>query len=639
MLGTVAVLIVALALWAAPRGLSPAHADDQAEAMGGGASPPAKTERPLPDLRDLDQWLAQKAQSQQVAMPSEARLAYRRGLMAWKSHQEAQAVSLMRGAASLDPSFVAPHLTLGWWFLTREPSQTLLSWASLLHRLKEDFTLQLELSANAIFFALHALFFGLLIAAMILVGLHQHELRHLWSERLGLALAPRSAAIWSWVFLAMPFVLGLGAALPALVMLAMIWPMLKVRERMVFVALALMVGAAPLAPTLLGRLALPLRESGAPFYGVAALGQRDYSSEEHERVARLATEHEDSPYLQFAHGWLARRAGDLDGAEKAYRRALEIWPANDEALNNLGNLLAMQGRFDDALASFQKATEADPRNAAAFFNASQVHTRLFDYRAASDAVARASALDFEMVKTYQARSGESGDLPLVDQWIDPPAFWKTLLDTPSSAVVPALPVAWRGLIETSGWPFAMAALFLTLLSLGLGLWWQSKMPLRSCSNCARPVCRRCAQRLREVALCRDCSAIAARAESGEFGRVLLLGRRRKIERRRSIVRTLGAGLIPGLGLLARRRVFSALVLLAASADLVSRWLDLQAPYALGIQLARGVGPSWGLAAGAVVVYTLSVIGYLTSPDPDAPTLRVSGARQGPITERPASRAA
>ena len=62
-------------------------------------------------------------------LPAEARLAYRRGVIAWKAHQEPQAVSLLRGSANLDPSFVAPHLTLGWWFLTREPSQALLSWA------------------------------------------------------------------------------------------------------------------------------------------------------------------------------------------------------------------------------------------------------------------------------------------------------------------------------------------------------------------------------------------------------------------------------------------------------------------------------------------------------------------------------
>ena len=631
MLGAVAVLIASLAFTVATGGGSLARAAE----LGSSSARPAAGERPLPDLRELDRWLQQRAQTQ-MPMPTEARLAYRRGLIAWRAHQEPQAVSLLRGAANLDPSFVAPHLTLGWWFLTREPSQTLLSWASFLHRLREDFTLQLELSANAIFFGLHALFFGLLGAALMLVALHQHELRHVWSERLGIALSPRSAVIWSWVFLVMPWLLGLGLALPALVMLAMAWPILKARERAVFVALAVLVGTAPLAPTLLGRLALPLSSDGSPFYGVIALDQRDNDAEAHDRVARLAAAHPDSPYLQFAHGWLARRAGDLEGAEAAYRRALKQWPNNAEASNNLGNILAMEGRFDDALATFGRATQADARDAAAFFNASQVHTRLFDYRAASEAVARASALDFEMVKSYQARSGESGDLPLVDQWVDPATIWRTLLHAPNAEVVPALPVAWRSMIETSGWPFAITALVLALGSLAFGVWSQIKIPLRACSNCGRPVCRRCAQRLREVALCPNCSVIAARAESGEFGRVLLLGRRRQVERGRSIARAIGAGLVPGLGLLARRRVWSALLLLSSTAHVVSRWLDLRAPFWLTGDMGQGAGgPEWGLTLCAVVVYTVSVLGYLWSPDPDAPSVRVTASRPGSIHERPA----
>ncbi|TMQ71269.1 MAG: tetratricopeptide repeat protein [Candidatus Eisenbacteria bacterium] len=612
MLGAMAVLIASLAFTVATGGGSLARAAE----LGSSSARPAAGERPLPDLRELDRWLQQRAQTQ-MPMPTEARLAYRRGLIAWRAHQEPQAVSLLRGAANLDPSFVAPHLTLGWWFLTREPSQTLLSWASFLHRLR-------------------ALFFGLLGAALILVALHQHELRHVWSERLGIALSPRSAVIWSWVFLVMPWLLGLGLALPALVMLAMAWPILKARERAVFVALAVLVGTAPLAPTLLGRLALPLSADGSPFYGVIALDQRDNDAEAHDRVARLAAAHPDSPYLQFAHGWLARRAGDLEGAEAAYRRALKQWPNNAEASNNLGNILAMEGRFDDALATFGRATQADARDAAAFFNASQVHTRLFDYRAASEAVARASALDFEMVKSYQARSGESGDLPLVDQWIDPATIWRTLLHAPNAEVVPALPVAWRSMIETSGWPFAITALVLALGSLAFGVWSQIKIPLRACSNCGRPVCRRCAQRLREVALCPNCSVIAARAESGEFGRVLLLGRRRQVERGRSIARAIGAGLVPGLGLLARRRVWSALLLLSSTAHVVSRWLDLRAPFWLTGDMVQGAGgPEWGLTLCAVVVYTVSVLGYLWSPDPDAPSVRVTASRPGSIHERPA----
>jgi len=590
-----------------------------------------------PELRELSQWLDQKAQNQLVAMPSEARLTYRRGVMAWKAHQDAQAVSLLRGASELDPSFAAPHLALAWWFIAREPSQALLSWASLLHRMRDDFPLQLEVVANTVFFTLNALFFAFLAAALILVGLHQHELRHIWRERLGVALTARSARIWSWAFLVMPWLLGLGLALPALVMLAMLWPVLRVRERLVFAALAIMVLSAPLAATLMGRLALPLRNEGAPFHGVTALGQRDETGDDHERVARLAAEQSNSAFLQYALGWLDRRSGDLAGAEAAYRRTLELWPKSDAALNNLGNLLAMQGRFDEALKCYQRAVEVDPQNAAAFFNASQVHTRLFDYSAASEAVARASALDFEMVQSYQARSGESGDLPLVDQWIDPVTFWSTLLHAPSTDVPGALPASWNAMIETSGWPFAAATAFLVLLGLGAGFWWQRKMPLRSCSNCARPVCRRCAQRLREVALCPECAVIAARAESGEFGRVLLLQQRRKVERVRAMVRTAGAALVPGLGLLARQRVLASLVLLTATAWLATGWLGVPAPFGLSQLLgAEESAEAWGIAVCAVVVYAISLLAYLRIPEPGAHEVRVTpNARSSGLTDPPA----
>jgi hypothetical protein len=69
---------------------------------------------------------------------------------------------------------------------------------------------------------------------------------------------------------------------------------------------------------------------------------------------------------------------------------------------------------------------------------------------------------------------------------------------------------------------------------------------------------------------------------------------------------------------------------------VSRWLDLRAPFSVagGLGHAAG-GPEWGLPVGALIVYALSVLGYLSSPDPDAPSVRVTASRPGSIHERPA----
>lgn len=621
--------VVALGLFGSASGL---NADEEASSA---TAPTRAVDHSSAELRQLRRWLEEKGRSQAPSMPHEARLAYRRGLTAWKSGEEAAAVSLVRGAADLDPSFAAPHLTLMQWFVTREPSQALLSGAALVHRLKNDFALQLELAGNALFVGITALYFALLATALILIGLHQHELRHVWQERLGILLSGRSAKLWAWTFLFLPWALGLGLGIPALVMLGMLWPVLKARERFVFVALVAMVAAAPIAPTLMGRLALPLRDQGAPFHNALALENAADPAEVQESLTGVALSEPDNGFAQFTLAWNARRAGDLSAAEAAYRHALEAWPNNDRALNNLGNLLAMQGQFTEALEYYERAASQAPRNAAPHFNASQVHTRLFNYGEASDEVARASALDFELVRSYQARTGD--DLPLVDQWIAPATFWSALARVPADAVPAALPPGWGAMVETSGWPYAGLALGLALLGLALGLWWQRRMPLRTCSNCARPVCRRCAHRQREQALCSGCAAIAARAESPEFGRVLLGQQRRRVERIRGAVRAAFVALIPGVGLAAARRVFTAVTVMVGIACLVMPWLEARAPFALGTGLEVAFDtPGWLIAASWLLAYGLSILGFLTRPaDAEPEASRASGRASLPFAEPPA----
>ena len=621
-------LLAAVPSWAAEEEatVSPAPVDR------GGHAPP--------EVRQLHRWLEDKARSQAAAMPAEARLAFRHGLIAKRSGDEVNAVTLVRGAADLDPSFAAPHLTLMRWFLTQEPSQALLNGAVVIHRLKNDFLLQLEVAGNLLFQAVTALYFGLLGTALVLIGLHQHELRHLWRERLSIVLSARSSTVWAWAFLLLPWVLGIGLGLPAVVMLGMLWPVIRARERAVLVLLALMIGMAPIAPKLVGRLALPLRSEGAPFYGLIAVEHAADPEAADQRLRRLADTQPDNGFVQFARAWNARRAGDLAAAEDGYRHALQAWPEDARVLNNLGNLLAMQGRFEEALEQYRRASVSAPRNAAPHFNASQVHTRLFNYGEASDAVARASALDFELVKSYQARSGD--DLPLADQWIAPATFWHSLAHAAPLSVPPALPPVWESMIETSGWPYALTVVFLTLAAVGLGIWWQKRMPLRACSNCSRPVCRRCAQRQREQALCVACATTAARAESPEFGRVLLLQQRRRIERVRNGVRAAFVALVPAFGLAAGRRVIGAFAVMTTTAWLALSWFDARGPFALGsgFEVAFQV-PAWAWGVAGLVLYGLSIAAYMTRPSEPAESEsgRSTSSRLNPALAEPPARAA
>jgi len=146
------------------------------------------------DLRELQDWLDTKAKDE-AAMPIEARLACRRGMIAWRpARRPRRSASARRDRAR--SSYAAPPLTLTGWFLFREPSQALQSGAEVLERVRADFRLQLELVGNMLFFAIQGLFFGLLAAALILVGRHQRELRHMWQERLGnRAVGPQRGAL------------------------------------------------------------------------------------------------------------------------------------------------------------------------------------------------------------------------------------------------------------------------------------------------------------------------------------------------------------------------------------------------------------------------------------------------------------
>jgi tetratricopeptide (TPR) repeat protein len=562
------------------------------------------------DLHDLSGWLEYKARHHVASLPTEARLFHRLALLAEESGEHADAMRLMRGAGELDPGFVAPHLTLAAWSLTREPSQALLQYATVLELARRNFMLQLALSANAIYLALQALYLGLLAAGVLVVVIRVHALRHPWEEALGRWLSPETARWWSWAFVVLPYVAGFGVVLPTLVFLGLLWTSFRWRERVLAVTLTVAAAGTPVTAMLLDRLAAPLDGSRAPLFGVPMIEHDGWTPERAERLARFAAQHPDNPYLRFAQAWTQRQAGDAAAAEKSWRAVLELWPGDAAALNNLGNALAMQGRADDALASYLAATRANPDAAPAWFNASQIYTQRFAYEPANDAIARASALDFEMVKAYQAQ-GADGTLALVDQWIAPGTFWSALGSTPVRSGRGSLPPSWRGRLEASGWLFSAAALAAMLIGLGASMWLHRRTPLRNCSNCGRVVCRRCARRRRELALCPDCEVIESRAESPEFARLMLGQRRRRVDATERMMRTAGATLIPGFGLLARHHVFTPVFLLSLAAALSSGQLGMAPPFAYEPRLLTGGSglPVPLTAALWVLVFAWSLLGY------------------------------
>jgi tetratricopeptide (TPR) repeat protein len=65
--------------------------------------------------------------------------------------------------------------------------------------------------------------------------------------------------------------------------------------------------------------------------------------------------------------WYQQR-GDLDAAERNYRRAVELKPQFAQAHDNLGIIYARQGDIERAIESFRTAVRLDPRSCTAAIN-------------------------------------------------------------------------------------------------------------------------------------------------------------------------------------------------------------------------------------------------------------------------------
>ncbi len=599
------------AVAAPPAASAPFEAEEAPPPVAATRAPAARDERDK--LRDVADWVQWKNARQIASLPAEARLFYRRGMLAHQSGQRVEALANVRGAIELDPSFVQPHLTLAGWAVFSDPAQTLVHCAAVVERLRHDFNLQLDLAANVLTLGFEALFAGLLWAGLIIVFLRRDELAHGFQEQLADYITRTTARLWIPLLLALPFMAGIGLTLPVLLLLGFLWPQLRVRERTLYVMLAAAALLAPLTLTTLDRFALALRADGRPFYELPSLEHAPWEGGRQARLEDRARRDPDSGFAQFALGWYSRRDGRLAEAERAYEAALRNWPEHSAVLTDLGNVVAMRGHADRALELYRRAAGSDPHNAAAHFNASQLLTRRFEYATAQAELRQASAIDFDLVKHFQAQAGASGMLPLVDVWPGPRTFWTALGAAAPPRGSQPLPLSLRGRIETSGWSFSVATLLTVLAGVMAGRWQHRQLPLRFCSNCGVVVCRRCAKRRREAALCQECDRIGAGAETQEFSRVLLLQHR---ARRRDGARYLGtalAALVPGFGLLSHHRVFGPTLLLACAWLLGHFALGHALPFSVSARLTLPGGevPGVMLWAGILFIYAWSLLGYLT----------------------------
>ena len=96
---------------------------------------------------------------------------------------------------------------------------------------------------------------------------------------------------------------------------------------------------------------------------------------------------------EFGLGLVARRAGDAQAAERAFRRALELWPGQPDALHELGVSLLMGQGATEAVDLLDEASRLRPDDAGYLADAGFAQLRAGRLAEARDRLQRASTLD------------------------------------------------------------------------------------------------------------------------------------------------------------------------------------------------------------------------------------------------------
>jgi tetratricopeptide (TPR) repeat protein len=92
----------------------------------------------------------------------------------------------------------------------------------------------------------------------------------------------------------------------------------------------------------------------------------------------------------------------LEEAIASYQRALEIDPKKVEAHYNMGNTLDDMGRLEDAIASYSRALEIDPTDAATHNNMGNSLRKLGRFEEAIASFSRALEIDSSLKQARDA---------------------------------------------------------------------------------------------------------------------------------------------------------------------------------------------------------------------------------------------
>lgn len=237
---------------------------------------------------------------------------------------------------------------------------------------------------------------------------------------------PAAVAVTA-VALFWPLALPSGLLWLALFWSLLLWTWCSGSERMVLVALWLLVGAAPLLVTEQRRqVEVTL---SPPVQAMESLEQHRLYGGLFTDLGALRALLPESPAVNHLLADVHRSLNQWDVARSLYRQVLEKEPENTAALMNLGAYYFLKGDFANAIQHFQKVATVDPKNAAAQFNLSQAYSESYLFDESRNAANLAREIDSERVDHWMRNLSQQRVVTISGGMARIPEIRRELLDT------------------------------------------------------------------------------------------------------------------------------------------------------------------------------------------------------------------
>ncbi|NIM00067.1 MAG: tetratricopeptide repeat protein, partial [Acidobacteria bacterium] len=332
--------------------------------------------------------------------------------------------------------------------------------------------------------------------SLMMVWRYQVPFRHEVEEFVLRFADERLARPAGWIVLLAPFLVWVLIGWAALYWIAITFRFMRSSERLA--ATLLLLASVTALPIYRGSVAVYALAADPVVRTTLASADGEYDPDRIVRLRKLVDAHPEHASYRFLLGGLYKNGRFFEEAFEAYKQAIEIDPALEQAYINVGNIFAATGQYGEAIANYKQAIEIAPDSMLAHFNMHLVQSESFKFREAEETLRAARAIDAERVtELLSASSGERATV--VDAQLEIGSVWIAALGGHGGTGLSAKSVA-AGLANPIGIG-SMAALFgcLALVFLTRG-----GEPARRCIRCGNPFCGYCKRSTEGHEYCTQC---------------------------------------------------------------------------------------------------------------------------------------